>query len=87
MTATPNEENPLEQGTQPLDAVMEEMKLSNHDLVTANKDQLTHKMVNKARKGRQLTKRSQRKVIDAINALKGEREAYQLEDLFTYRGR
>ena len=77
----------MELGTQPLDAVMEEMKLSNHDLVTTTKDQLTHKMVNKARKGRQLTKRSQRKVIDAINALKGEREAYQLEDLFTYRGR
>jgi len=87
MTAKPNEENPMELGTQPLDAVMEEMKLSNHDLVAVNKDQLTHKTVNKARKGRQLTKRSQRKVIDAMNRVKGEREAYQLEDLFTYRGR
>ena len=87
MTSTPNEEDSRELGTQPLDAVMEEMKLSNHDLVSANNDQLTHKTVNKARKGRQLTKRSQRKVIDAINAVKGEREAYQLEDLFTYRGR
>ena len=77
----------MELGTQPLDAVMEEMKLSNHDLVAVNKDQLTHKTVNKARKGRQLTKRSQRKVIDAMNRVKGEREAYQLEDLFTYRGR
>jgi len=77
----------MELGTQPLDAVMDEMNLSNHDLVVANKDQLTHKTVNKARKGRQLTKRSQRKVIDAVNAVKGEREAYQLEDLFTYRGR
>ena len=77
----------MELGTQPLDAVMKEMNLSNHDLATANTDQLTHKTVNKARKGRQLTKRSQRKVIDAMNAVKGEREAYQLEDLFNYRGR
>lgn len=87
MSTKPNEENPMELGIQPLDAVMEEMKLSNHDLVTANAEQLTHKTVNKARKGRQLTKRSQRKVIDAMNAVKGAREAYQLEDLFTYRGR
>ncbi len=87
MTTKPNEENPMELGIQPLDTVMEEMKLSNHDLVTATAEQLTHKTVNKARKGRQLTKRSQRKVIDAMNAMKGKREAYQLEDLFTYRGR
>jgi len=77
----------MELGTQPLDAVMMEMNLSNHDLATANATQLTHKTVNKARKGRQLTKRSQRKVIEAMNAVKGERESYQLEDLFTYRGR
>lgn len=77
----------MEQGTQPLDAVMEEMKLSNHDLVEASKQQLTHKTVAKARKGRQLTKRSQRKVIDAMNERRGGREPYQLGDLFTYRGR
>lgn len=77
----------MEQGTQPLDAVMEEMKLSNHDLVEVSKQQLTHKTVAKARKGRQLTKRGQRKVIDAMNELRGGREPYQLGDLFNYRGR
>lgn len=87
MTDAQNGENPMELGTQPLDAVMVEMNLSNHDLVVANKGQLTHKTVGKARKGRRLTKRSQRKVIDAVNAVRGGRAAYQLEDLFTYRGR
>jgi hypothetical protein len=87
MTDRQNSDNPMEQGTQPLDAVMVEMNLSNHDLVVANKGQLTHKTVNKARKGRQLTKRSQRKVIDAVNAVRGGRSPYQLEDLFSYRGR
>lgn len=77
----------MELGTQPLDAVMVEMNLSNHDLVAASKQQLTHKTVGKARKGRQLTKRSQRKVIDAVNAVRGGRSPYQLEDLFSYRGR
>ena len=77
----------MEQGVQPLDAVMEEMKLSNHDLVEGSKQQLTHKSVAKARKGRQLTKRGQRKIIDAMNEIRGGREPYQLVDLFTYRGR
>ena len=87
MTTPPDSDNAMQQGVQPLDAIMEEMKLSNHDLVAVSKEQLTHKTVSKARKGRQLTRRSQRKIIEALNMLRGGREAYRLEDLFTYRGR
>lgn len=42
-------------GTQPLDGLMEMWGLSNHDLVAASPEQLTHKQVQRARTGRQLT--------------------------------
>ncbi len=43
-------------GTQPLDKIMEERGLKNHDLVAVSKDGLTHKQVQKGRKGRRLTR-------------------------------
>ena len=42
----------LEHGTQPLDAVLNQLGLKNADLVAASTEFLTHKQVNKARKGR-----------------------------------
>ncbi len=59
---------PMELGVQPIDALMEEYTLKNNDLVSASTEQLSHKIVNKARKGRKITKRLQRKVMDAFNA-------------------
>ncbi len=76
-------------GPQPLDALLRELGLENHDLVAASPSQLTHKQVQKARKGRYVTANIQRKVLEALAAApRGEGEkppVFRLEDLFNYR--
>ncbi|MEI6655063.1 MAG: hypothetical protein WCP45_09875 [Verrucomicrobiota bacterium] len=57
-----------EHGCQPLDGLMERWTLSNHDLVNASTEQLNHKQVQKARKGRHLTLHLMQKVMRALNA-------------------
>ena len=73
----------LDHGTQPLDAIMNSLGLNNADLVAASTEFLTHKQVNKARKGRRLTVNIQMKVLNALNKLSGEKK-YRREDLFSY---
>ncbi len=73
----------LELGAQPLDKIMEERGLKNHDLVAASKDGLTHKQVQKGRKGRRLTRNIQDKIVAALSASTGE--ACKLDQLFNYR--
>jgi len=73
----------LELGTQPLDKIMEERGLKNHDLVAASKDGLTHKQVQKGRKGRRLTRHIQDKIVEALAVCAGE--SYRLDQLFNYR--
>jgi hypothetical protein len=76
-------------GPQPLEALMAEHSLGNHEIVAACEEPLTHKAVQRARKGRRLTKHMQRRIAAALNkavALQGktmERE-WQVSDLFTY---
>jgi len=71
-----------DRGPQPIDAMLERWGLSNHDLVDASPEQLTHKQVQRARKGRVLTLAMMQKVARALNIavwyrLKpAEREAY-----------
>lgn len=56
-------------GVQPLDAILEARGTNNHEIVAAaGGNGLTHKVVQKARKGRQLTARAQKKVLTAVNA-------------------
>lgn len=69
-------------GPQPLAGVLAKHEMSHHDLVAASTDQITHKMVNRACKGRKLTRRVQLKIRDAVNA--ATEESYMLKDLFTY---
>ena len=76
-------EKDLELGTQPLDKIMEDRGLKNHDLVAASKDGLTHKQVQKGRKGRRLTRNIQDKIVAALSASTAEN--YKLEQLFNYR--
>ncbi|MFT4638555.1 MAG: hypothetical protein ACI8T1_001876 [Verrucomicrobiales bacterium] len=82
-----------EYGTQPLDALMTELGLSNTNVVDAAEDAVTHKMVNKARRGRRLSRSVQLKVLAALNgAVKrtnstAEALCYGFKDLFTYDGR
>lgn len=69
-------------GVQPLAALMEKHGLKATDLVGASTEQLTHKMVARACKGRRLTPHVQKKVLAALNARTGE--SYALAQLFTY---
>lgn len=62
-----NEENEMNCGLQPLDALMARWGLDNHDLVAVSTEQLTHKQVQKARQGRQLTLKLMQKVARALN--------------------
>ena len=77
-------------GPQPLDSLLSELGLENHALVAASTEQLTHKQVQKARKGRYVTGNIQRKVLKAVNAAvpageDGGKPVYVLGQLFNYR--
>lgn len=76
-------------GVQPLDGIMAEQALGNHDLVAASKEPMTHKAVQRARKGRRLTKHMQQRMADALNALMKSRgqeieRPWVVKDLFNY---
>jgi hypothetical protein len=76
------EEPTRDHGPQPLDALMERWKITNHEMVEASPEQLNHKQVQKARKGRQLTLAMKMKVARALNIAiwtrlkKEEKEVY-----------
>ncbi|MHC4887774.1 MAG: hypothetical protein ACYTGH_22060 [Planctomycetota bacterium] len=72
---------------QPLDRILTELGLTNHDLVDASTEQLTHKQVMKGRRGRPLTRNLQGKIERALNAASAGEQTYTVEELFTYRGR
>ncbi len=70
-------------GAQPLDDIMTRLGLSNHDLVSASTQQLTHKMVGKGRRGKWLTLKAQQKILTAILAAKPDAKL-TLRDFFNY---
>ena len=74
-------------GIQPLDALLESFEYSNGALVEASTEQLTHKQVQKARKGRRVTPNIQKKILNALRTMRKdhEDEKYQVSDLFNYR--
>jgi hypothetical protein len=69
-------------GPQPIAELMAKLGLSPHDLVAASTEQLTHKMVSRACKGRRLTPNTQGKVLRAIHA--AAKQSYSLKELFNY---
>lgn len=54
-------------GPQPLDGLMVRWNLTNHELVEVSTEQLNHKQVQKARKGRQLTLTLMQKLMRTVN--------------------
>ena len=70
-------------GPQPLDEVMTRLGLSNADLVRSSIEQLTFKMVQKGRRGRQLTPNAQNKIRNALQ-LASPDSSFTLQDLFNY---
>ena len=80
--ATATVRNP---GAKPLDELMKRWHLTNHDLVEISPEQLTHKQVQKARQGRQLTLKMMQKVCRALNVAIWERlTPMQKEQYFEY---
>jgi len=69
-------------GAQPILRIMAERGLKPHDLVASSTEQLTHKMVSRACKGRRLTPHVQAKVLEALN--RAASRNYSPRDLFTY---
>ena len=67
---------------QPLARIMLEQHLTAHDLVANSTEQLTHKMVSRACKGRRLTPNVQAKIRNALARSTGK--GYSIEQLFTY---
>lgn len=54
-------------GSQPLDGLMNRWGITNHQLVETSVEQLNHKQVQRARKGRQLTLHLMQKVTRTLN--------------------
>ncbi|MDD5259759.1 MAG: hypothetical protein PHD29_07310 [bacterium] len=73
----------IQYGTQPLDAILTELGITNSDLVRASTEQLTHKMVQKGRKGRRLTLHVRQKLLNALHNAQKE-NVFTLQDLFNY---
>jgi hypothetical protein len=69
-------------GPQPIAKLMAEHGFKPNDLVSNSTEQLTHKMISRAVKGRRLTPNIQHKVLNALN--KASSKQYQLKDLFNY---
>ncbi len=76
--------DPIERnlGPQPLAQIMAEHQLKAHDLVAASTEQITHKMIARACKGRRLTPHVQTKIHNALNTAAGKH--YTRSDLFNY---
>ncbi len=70
-------------GPQPLGKILEQLDLSNSDLVAASTEQLTHKQVQKAIKGRRVSKNIQTKILKALGAANPNCQ-YGSGDLFNY---
>ena len=82
MAGLMNDEMERDLGVQPISGIMGKHGLRPHDLVAVSVEQLTHKMVTRACKGRRLTGNTKAKVLNALN-LAAEKN-YRLSDLFDY---
>jgi hypothetical protein len=69
-------------GEQPIARVMIELGLKAQDLVAASTEQITHKMVGRACKGRWLTPNVRLKILNALNKASGRE--FVMTDCFTY---
>jgi len=72
----------MDLGEQPVARIMAELGLRPNDLVSNSTEQITHKMVSRAVKGRRLTPNIQCKILNALNRATGKQ--YGLKDLFNY---
>ena len=69
-------------GEQPIARIMADHGLAARHLVANSTEQLTHKMVSRACKGRRLTPHVKAKVLNALRTSTGKEHA--MAELFTY---
>lgn len=69
-------------GEQPVAKLLIDHGLKANDIVTTSTEQITHKMVARACKGRRLTPNVQGKILRAVN--NATDQAFTLRDLFNY---
>jgi len=77
-----NNEIQRELGEQPIAKIMAEYGFKSNDLVSSSTEQITHKMVARAAKGRRLNLKIQYRLLNALNKAAGKQ--YTLKDLFNY---
>ena len=83
MTMTdPSDTGERNLGEQPITGLMAEHDLAPHDLVAASTEQITHKMIRRAMKGRRLTPNVMSKIHRALNG--ATQRSYELAELFNY---
>ncbi|TLD70031.1 hypothetical protein FEM03_14985 [Phragmitibacter flavus] len=74
-------------GQQPIDTVLTELQLNNHDLVALCGEGLTHKAMQRARKGRRLTPKMKVRITETLNIwirAQNRETQYRVRDLFNY---
>jgi len=69
-------------GEQPISNIMSKFNLISHDIVAASTEQITHKMVKKACKGRRLSSNLKTKIRNALN--RATKKDYSTSQLFNY---
>ncbi|MFH1191295.1 MAG: hypothetical protein V1670_03765 [Candidatus Omnitrophota bacterium] len=69
-------------GEQPIAKILAEHGFKSHDLVINSTQQVTHKMVVRAARGRRLNLKIQYRLLNALNKAAGKQ--YILKDLFNY---
>ena len=69
-------------GEQPIAKIMVDLGLKPNDLVVNSTEQITHKMVSRAAKGRRLNLKIQYRILNALN--KASAMKYELKDIFNY---
>jgi hypothetical protein len=79
-----SEEKIYDHGPQPLDQLMTAREMSNHVLVGHSTEPLTHKQIQKARSGRRLTPKLQKRITKAYNL--ATTSELKVTDLFNYIG-
>jgi hypothetical protein len=77
-----NKEEQRDFGPQPIAEIMQQKELKSHDLVAASTEQITHKMVTRACKGRKLTPNVKTKIQKALNL--ATNHEYKQDELFNY---
>lgn len=73
----------IKYGFQPLHEIMTQLGISNSDVVRASTEQLTHKMVQKGRKGCPINPHIKQKIANALNAVQKE-QVFTIRELFNY---